>query len=71
MNVYRLLGQDPPLALLEPIKKTSPAGLVRDPAAFIEPIIDGRSAIILNGWVAVFYDLNPSGGCLCIPPTVC
>ena len=40
MNVYRLLGQDPPRRLLEPIKKKNPVGLIREPAAFIDPEIN-------------------------------
>jgi len=64
MNVYRLLGQDPPLALLEPIKKTSPAGLVRDPAAFIEPIIDGRISDYFEWLGGGLYDLTRQGAAM-------
>ena len=41
MNCYRLLGLDVPRELYEPIKKLTPAGLVREPAALITPVVNG------------------------------
>jgi alpha-amylase/alpha-mannosidase (GH57 family) len=64
MNVYRLLQQDPPRELLEPIKKKSPAGLVREPAAFIEPEIDGRISDYFEWLAAGLYDLTRQGSAM-------
>ncbi len=64
MNVYRLLGQDSPRALLEPIKKKSPAGLVREPAAFINPEINGRISDYFEWLAAGLYDLTRQGSAM-------
>lgn len=64
MNVYRLLAQDPPRELLEPIKKKSPAGLVREPAAFIDPEIDGRISNYFEWLAAGLYDLTRQGSAM-------
>jgi alpha-amylase/alpha-mannosidase (GH57 family) len=64
MNVYRLLGQDPPRELLEPIKKRNPAGLVREPAAFIDPEINGRTSDYFEWLAAGLYDLTRQGSAM-------
>lgn len=64
MNVYRLLGHDPPRGLLEPIKKKSPAGLIREPAAFIDPDINGRSSDYFEWLAAGLYDLTRQGSAM-------
>ncbi|HEY6872866.1 MAG TPA: glycoside hydrolase family 57 protein [Geobacteraceae bacterium] len=58
MNVYRLLGLDVPRELFEPIKKKSVAGLVREPAAFISPIINGLVTDYFEWLAAGLYDLT-------------
>jgi alpha-amylase/alpha-mannosidase (GH57 family) len=63
-NVYRLLGADPPRELLEPIKKKSPAGLVREPAGFIEPQINGRVGDYFEWLAAGLYDLTRQGAAM-------
>ena len=64
MNIYRLLGQDPPRELLEPIKKKSPAGLIREPAAFIDPEINGRISDYFEWLAAGLYDLTRQGSAM-------
>ena len=64
MNVYRLLGLDVPRELLEPIKKKSPAGLIREPAAFIEPEINGRISDYFEWLAAGLYDLTRQGSAM-------
>ncbi len=64
MNVYRLLGQDAPRELLEPIKKKSPAGLIREPAAFIDPEISGRISDYFEWLAAGLYDLTRQGSAM-------
>jgi alpha-amylase/alpha-mannosidase (GH57 family) len=64
LNVYRLLGQDPPRQLLEPIKKKSPAGLIREPAALIEPDINGRTSGYFEWLAAGLYDLTRQGSAM-------
>ena len=64
LNVYRLLRQDPPHQLLEPIKKKSPAGLIREPAAFIEPDINGRTSGYFEWLAAGLYDLTRQGSAM-------
>jgi hypothetical protein len=64
LNVYRLLGQEPPRQLLEPIKKKSPAGLIREPAAFIDPYINGRTGGYFEWLAAGLYDLTRQGSAM-------
>ncbi|MBI2354612.1 MAG: glycoside hydrolase [Deltaproteobacteria bacterium] len=64
MNVYRLLGQDMPAELLEEIKKKSPAGLIREPAAFIDPEINGRISDYFEWLAAGLYDLTRQGSAM-------
>ncbi|HIJ87605.1 MAG TPA: glycoside hydrolase [Desulfuromonadales bacterium] len=64
MNIYRLLGQDPPRELLEPIKKKNPAGLVREPAAYIAPEISGRISDYFEWLAAGLYDLTRQGSAM-------
>jgi hypothetical protein len=63
-NIYRLLGQDPPRELLEPIKKKNPAGLIREPAAFIDPDITGRIGDYFEWLAAGLYDLTRQGSAM-------
>jgi hypothetical protein len=53
MNVYRSLGLDTPRELFEPIKKETPAGQVREPAAMITPSV--------NGFVDDYFEWLPAG----------
>ncbi len=64
MNIYRLLGQDAPRQLLEPIKKKNPAGLIREPAAFIDPEINGRISDYFEWLAAGLYDLTRQGSAM-------
>ena len=64
MNVYRLLGLDSPRELLEPIKKVSPAGLIREPAAFITPDLDGRVSDYFEWLAAGLFDLTRQGSAM-------
>ncbi len=64
LNIYRLLGLDPPRELLEPIKKKSPAGLIREPAAFIDPDINGRTSGYFEWLAAGLYDLTRQGSAM-------
>jgi hypothetical protein len=64
LNVYRLLVQDPPRQLLEPIKKKSPAGLIREPEAFIYPDINGRTSDYFEWLAAGLYDLTRQGSAM-------
>jgi len=64
MNIYRLLGQDPPRGLFEPIKKKNPAGLIREPAAFIDPEINGRVSDYFEWLAAGLYDLTRQGSAM-------
>lgn len=63
-NVYRLLNLDPPAKLLEPIKKKSPAGLVREPAGFISPEINGRVTDYFEWLAAGLFDLTRQGSAM-------
>jgi alpha-amylase/alpha-mannosidase (GH57 family) len=58
MNVYRLLGLAVPRELYEPIKKQSPAGFVREPAALITPAITGMVTDYFEWLAAGLYDLT-------------
>jgi alpha-amylase/alpha-mannosidase (GH57 family) len=58
MNVYRLLGLTVPRELYEPIKKQSPAGFVREPAALITPSITGVVTDYFEWLAAGLYDLT-------------
>ena len=64
MNVYRLLGIDTPLELLEAIKKKSPAGLIREPAGFIDPEINGKISDYFEWLAAGLYDLTRQGSAM-------
>ena len=64
MNIYRLLGHDYPRELLEPIKKKNPAGLIREPAAFIDPEINGRISDYFEWLAAGLYDLTRQGSAM-------
>jgi alpha-amylase/alpha-mannosidase (GH57 family) len=58
INVYRLLGLEEPRELFTPIKKESPAGLVREPAALISPTISGLVTDYFEWLAAGLYDLT-------------
>jgi hypothetical protein len=58
MNVYRLLHLEVPQELYQPIKKLSPAGLVREPAAFITPRLDGMAIDYFEWLPAGLFDLT-------------
>jgi alpha-amylase/alpha-mannosidase (GH57 family) len=64
INVYRLLELDPPRDLFEPIKTSSPAGLVREPAAYITPDIDGRVSDYFEWLAAGLFDLTRLGSAM-------
>ncbi len=64
MNIYRLIDQNPPRELLEPIKKRNPAGLIREPAAFIDPEINGRTSDYFEWLAAGLYDLTRQGSAM-------
>ncbi len=64
INIYNLLGLSPPRELLEPIKKKSPAGLVREPAGFIEPEINGRVGDYFEWLAAGLFDLTRQGSAM-------
>lgn len=64
LNVYQLLNQSPPQELLLPIKKKSPAGLIREPAAFITPDINGRVGDYFEWLAAGLYDLTRQGSAM-------
>ncbi len=63
-NIYTILGISPPRELLEPIKKKSPAGLVRGPAAFIDPEINGRVSDYFEWLAAGLFDLTRQGSAM-------
>jgi alpha-amylase/alpha-mannosidase (GH57 family) len=58
INVYRSLGLEVPLELFEPIKKETPAGLVREPVAMITPAINGMVDDYFEWLPAGLYDLS-------------
>ena len=60
-NIYQLLSLPVPQALLEPIKVMSPAGLVRLPAAFIRPVVNGEIGGYFEWLAAGKYDLTKQG----------
>lgn len=63
-NIYTLLGLSPPRELLEPIKKKSPAGLVREPAGFIDPDINGKVSDYFEWLAAGLFDLTRQGAAM-------
>jgi alpha-amylase/alpha-mannosidase (GH57 family) len=58
MNVYRSVGLDIPRELFEPIKKETPAGLIREPGVMITPAINGRVNDYFEWLPAGLYDLS-------------
>lgn len=63
-NIYTLLGLGVPRELLEPIKKKSPAGLVREPAGFINPEINGKVSDYFEWLAAGLFDLTRQGSAM-------
>lgn len=64
LNIYTTLGQSPPRGLLEPIKKKSPAGLIREPAGFIDPEINGNISDYFEWLAAGLFDLTRQGSAM-------
>lgn len=64
LNIYNLLHLSPPRKLLEPIKKKSPAGLVREPAGFLDPVINGRVGDYFEWLAAGLFDLTRQGSAM-------
>lgn len=58
MNVYRLLGQEMPRELYEPIKQKREAGFVREPSSYINPEIDGLVTDYFEWLPAGLFDLS-------------
>jgi hypothetical protein len=58
MNLYRLLGQEIPRELFEPIKKKREAGFVRKPSTYISPDIDGLVSDYFEWLPAGLFDLS-------------
>lgn len=58
MYIYRLLGDEIPQYLYDPIKKCSPAGLVREAVALISPRITGLVGDYFEWLAAGLYDLS-------------
>ena len=58
MNIYRLLNLDIPRELFEPIKKKTPAGLIREPAALLTPTVNGVVDDYFEWLAAGLYDLT-------------
>lgn len=63
-NIYTLLEQPTPQALLEPIKQIRPAGLMREPAGFVYPTIDGMVGDYFEWLAAGNYDLTRQGSAM-------
>ncbi|MCL2760430.1 MAG: glycoside hydrolase family 57 protein [Desulfuromonadales bacterium] len=64
MNVYRLLGQEIPTELYEPIKKKRVAGAVKEPSGFIYPQITGTINNYFEWLDAGLYDLSKQGSAM-------
>lgn len=58
IRIYRLLGLDVPRNLYDPIKRVTPAGLVREPTTFITPFINGQVDDYFEWLGAGLYDLS-------------
>jgi len=58
IQVYHLLNQPVPRILFEPIKKVTPAGLVRQPTTLITPVINGIVDNYFEWLGAGLYDLS-------------
>jgi alpha-amylase/alpha-mannosidase (GH57 family) len=58
MHVYRLLDLAVPRQLFEPIKTSTPAGLVRQPSTFITPTVNGVVDDYFEWLGAGLYDLS-------------
>lgn len=58
ISVYRLLGMDVPDELFRPIKKVTPAGLVRKPSTLITPCLNGMADGYFEWLGAGLYDLS-------------
>jgi len=58
IHVYRLLELDVPRELFDPIKKVTPAGLVREPTTFITPAVNGKVDDYFEWLGAGLYDLS-------------
>ena len=58
IRIYRLLGPEVPRELYDPIKKVTPAGLVREPTTFVTPFINGMVDDYYEWLGAGLYDLS-------------
>jgi hypothetical protein len=58
LHVYGRMNLDPPHELLEPIKRETPAGFVREPADLITPTISGIVTDYFEWLAAGLYDLT-------------
>ncbi len=61
-NVYRILGQEPPQMLSEPIKGARRVLETRPPIGFIDPIIDGTINNFYEWANAGYYEVDLSAG---------
>ena len=64
VNVYRLLGVDPPDDLHQPIKGGGRRGLVARPIAPLSPIVEGEVTSYLEWLCAGFFDLGYDSGAM-------
>jgi hypothetical protein len=58
IRIYRLLGLEVPRELYDPIKRITPAGLVREPTTFVTPVINGMVDDYYEWLGAGLYDLS-------------
>ena len=61
-NVYTLLGEEPPDALLLPFRREKRAALTSEITAFLKPTIDGEVTNYYEWIAAALYDVSTVGG---------
>jgi len=64
MNVYRLLGLEPPAEILTPIKGGGRRGLLRKPSGPVSPRIDGEVSSFFEWLAAGGFDLGYDAGAM-------
>jgi hypothetical protein len=64
MNVYRLLGIEPPQDLHLPIKAGGRRGLLERPVGRLSPVIDGEVSSFLEWFSAGLFDLGYDSGAM-------
>ncbi len=69
MQVHRLLGEDIPSHLMEPIVHVGAARPTEQPAGFLNPIIDGMVTHFYEWVAAGSFDVRKSGGAMNISET--